>query len=478
MRLFGATLLKASAGSAIFIFGLLSVPTAPMAHASQKITPSDSSLLVQLGKQLFHDVTLSSPAGQACGSCHDPSAGFSYPNSRINEMYGPVPGALPYRSGFRKVPSMAYAAYLPTGLPTYNDTVLSYVGGLFFDGRVPDTYTQSQQPFLNPNEMNDVVHNVGSPALVVYKIETGPSANLFMQVYGSDVFQQPVDTVYGLMASAIVAYEQSTDVAPFSSKYDAYEAGLVQLSPMELEGLRIATGSISGRPGGIPYRINGHCSECHGIPQTKGDGPDLWTFSCYANLGSPKNPANPYYTETNQTWDPVGYNPQGASYIDFGLGDFLYPYYGLPSGDLDQDDPLAIDGTFKTPSLRNVDKRPNGSFIKCYMHNGCFKSLAQVVHFYNTRNLTTYPGEVIDFTQQNPYANLKGTPLWPEPEWPSPITLVNPQGLSSNGDGDGDEQIGNLQLSSYEEQCMVAFLKTLSDGYFDPSKVHGAARRP
>jgi cytochrome c peroxidase len=44
-------------------------------------------------------------------------------------------------------------------------------------------------------------------------------------------------------------------------------------------------------------------------------------------------------------------------------------------------------GKFKVPTLRNVDKRPNTSFVKAYGHNGYFKSLEDIVHFYNTRDV-------------------------------------------------------------------------------------------
>jgi cytochrome c peroxidase len=44
-------------------------------------------------------------------------------------------------------------------------------------------------------------------------------------------------------------------------------------------------------------------------------------------------------------------------------------------------------GKFKIPTLRNVDKRPNTSFVKAYGHNGYFKSLEDIVHFYNTRDV-------------------------------------------------------------------------------------------
>lgn len=38
---------------------------------------------------------------------------------------------------------------------------------------------------------------------------------------------------------------------------------------------------------------------------------------------------------------------------------------------------------FKTPTLRNVDKRPGKGFIKAYTYSGWFKSLESIVHFYD-----------------------------------------------------------------------------------------------
>jgi cytochrome c peroxidase len=34
-----------------------------------------------------------------------------------------------------------------------------------------------------------------------------------------------------------------------------------------------------------------------------------------------------------------------------------------------------------------VDKRPRPDFVKVYMHNGYLKSLKEVVHFYNRRDV-------------------------------------------------------------------------------------------
>jgi hypothetical protein len=90
------------------------------------------------------------------------------------------------------------------------------------------------------------------------------------------------------------------------------------------------------------------------------------------------------------------------------------------------------DGKHKVPSLRNVDKRPSKNFTKAYGHNGYFKSLEEIVHFYNTRDVA---------------------------DWPAPEVSTNVN----------DEELGNLGLTLQEEAAIVAFMKTLSDGY-DPDK--------
>ena len=115
----------------------------------------------------------------------------------------------------------------------------------------------------------------------------------------------------------------------------------------------------------------------------------------------------------------------------------------------------------KVPTLRNVDLRPSPGFVKPYMHNGVFKSLKEVIHFYNTRNLTT-AGEVIDLTLPDPYAGLVGTPLWPPPEVFSVTALANGQGFSAAEGG----LVGNLGLTDAEEDHLVAFMQALTDGYF------------
>src|SRR5664279_4845631 len=110
----------------------------------------------------------------------------------------------------------------------------------------------------------------------------------------------------------------------------------------------------------------------------------LFTDFTFDNLGVPKNPENPFY-KMDKVFLPDGspINPLGAAWIDPGLGGFLA---NQPNGEWQT---LADKnmGKFKVPTLRNVDKRPDNGFIKAYMHNGVFKSLKEVVHFYNTRDI-------------------------------------------------------------------------------------------
>ena len=103
--------------------------------------------------------------------------------------------------------------------------------------------------------------------------------------------------------------------------------------------------------------------------------PPNFTDFTYDNLGVPRNPLNPFYNETE-------WNPAGAAWVDTGLGGFLKT--AGYSGDVY----MAGWGKHKVPTLRNVDLRPANHFIKAYAHNGYFKSLEEIVHFYNTRDVS------------------------------------------------------------------------------------------
>ncbi len=127
------------------------------------------------------------------------------------------------------------------------------------------------------------------------------------------------------------------------------------------------------------FNGKGKCGLCH-LSEPGPDGePPLFTDFTYDNLGVPKNPANPFYGM------PKKWNPDGPNWIDQGLGGFL------KSAGYSPDVYGSELGKHKVPTLRNVDKRPSKGFVKAYGHNGFFKSLEEIVHFYNTRDVEAWP---------------------------------------------------------------------------------------
>jgi hypothetical protein len=125
------------------------LPPPPIPPNLIKLTPVE-----QLGKFMLYDHTLSNPSGYACATCHVLQTGFTGPNSEVNLFGGEQPGVVPGRFGNRKPQMYAYAAFAPVG-PVFFATKGVWVGGDFWDGRVPDLSGQAKQPPLNPNEMNN-----------------------------------------------------------------------------------------------------------------------------------------------------------------------------------------------------------------------------------------------------------------------------------------------------------------------------------
>jgi cytochrome c peroxidase len=296
-------------------------------------------------------------------------------------------------------------------------------------------------------------------ACVVYHLAQSPYRSLFEQVWGSQSFAvtwpsdtahlcaQPgstssanptvltlsdsdraqVTTTFHNMGLAMAAYEASPEVSQFSSKFDAVINGTAKFSSTEQQGYDLFTG-----------RAN--CSQCHAVAGAK----SMFTDFTAVNLGVPKNDQVPFYTENLP--DPYGYiaNPQGTAFVDTGVGGFLTSASNTNAA-WAKLAPSFV-GTFQVATLRNVALKTRRSFVKGYMHNGYFKSLAQVVHFYNTRDvLPTCPSSL-----GTEIGGDVGRLCWPAPE------------VSSNVN---HTQTGNLGLTPDEEASIVGFLQTLSDGY-------------
>lgn len=391
----------------------------PLALSKSVQAAIASADMVTLGEALFSDETLSLNGNQSCASCHDPAWGFTGPDSDLNAHGAVYPGSITDRFGNRKPPSSAYATQSPV---LHYDGDL-FIGGNFWDGRATGEILgnpaadQAQGPFLNPVEQA-----LPDMATVVSKVCTSPSyASLFTEVWGSEVCEPDyVAAAYDAIARSIAAFEASPSSNAFSSKFDAYLAGTADLTREEKKGLAL-------------FRGKGKCAKCHLIGRGGDKEPALFTDFTFDNLGIPRNPENPWYTM------PAEFNPDGESWVDYGLGAFLAsrPDYA----DLAED----FMGQHKVPTLRNVDRRPSAEDVKAFGHNGYFKSLEQIVHFYNTRDVKPpCPG---DYTAEDAIA----AGCWPAPEVAANVNT---------------KELGDLRLSPENERAIVAFLKTLSDGYF------------
>ena len=446
----------------------------------------------QLGKDIVFDITLSDPPGYACFTCHTPETGNASPlSSEVNAFFGIPSGVVPGRATNRKPMTYAMTAFCPIG-PYYDATAGVYIGGTFWDGRTPDEPHQATQPFIDANEMANLSTNGiqdpvagGYSALVVQKVQTGKYANLFKKVYGKDVFTKyTTQQLYTIITDAIGAYEASAEINPFNSKYDSSPYGvppqnLYTLSASEERG-RILYG-VGGNPSNDPLYGAAQCFQCHSsqtldIVQAETDGKETFTMFCFANIGVPKNPNNPYYENTDPVANPYGYNPLGTNYVDYGLGSNPNPapdgtvFYNTTPGDI-----LEFQGLFKAPSVRNSDKRPTPTFVRAYMHNGVFKSLEEVVNFYNKRNIAVNAaGQEVAFDlRQGPPSGYN--PLLPPPEVLDNVQnvagLTPAQAAAGSGTVATNGQVGNLQLTASQEADVVNFLMILTDGFTAPNPV-------
>lgn len=230
-----------------------------------------SSLLPieKLGKVIFFDHRLSSPPGQACASCHAPEAGWTPNRADIHAGGGMHPGAVIERFGNRKPPSAAYATLSPN--LHYDSTEGLFIGGNFWDGRATGwllgnpAADQAQGPFLNPVE-----HNNPDAQAVIKKVCEGEYGEQFREVFGNNICSNKIQA-YNAIAQAISAFENSTEVNAFSSKYDYYlqDPQRYPLSELELQGLKL-----------FEAENKGNCAACHpSQPGPNGEPPLFTDFS-------------------------------------------------------------------------------------------------------------------------------------------------------------------------------------------------------
>ncbi len=410
--------------------------------AAESLTPEE-----QLGKSIFFDENLSLNFNQSCATCHGPGVGFTGPSEFFNAGGGVYEGSVAGRFGARKPPAAAYATTSPIFHYAVEKKDELFIGGNFWDGRATGeklgnpAADQAQGPFLNPVEQG-----LTDSACVVYRV-CNPTALadypvLFDDIYpgGCDIMW-PMDVqavcateggmlmldstmraraemAYDNAALAIAAYEGSPEVNAYSSKFDYVMAGLADFTKDEKKGFGIFNGK-------------GECVDCHILGNGPG-GESLFTDYSFDNLGFPPNPDNPVYNV-----DP--------DFVDLGLGGYLMTlsgeWYEMAEDNM---------GKHKVPTLRNVNKAPYPGFVKAFGHNGYFKTLAGIVHFYNTRDIKEECDD--PFTTA---AMAMAMDCWPEPEVDENVN---------------DEELGDLRLSAKQEVQLVEFLKTLDDGWMPPAE--------
>jgi cytochrome c peroxidase len=446
-----------------------------------------------LGELMQYDKNISPNRNIACASCHMPYVAFSGPIPSVNLTMVAYPGTVHFRAGKRTAQRYTYSPFFP--VLQFNEEQGLFFGGNFWDSRAtgyllrnPDAH-QAQGPPVDTQEM-------GNPdtACITFKLSRSVYRPLFELVWGKGSFDInfPPDTneicaipggaavfqgnttpvnlspadrtrsnaVYDHWGQSLDAYEQSVQVSAFSSKFDAYLKGNYTLTPTEQAGYDL-------------FRGKANCNSCHldgrGTALTAGQSDNSMAaqvdplFTCFgsANEGLPLNPRNAFYYQT--TPDPFGFigNPFGFGYRDLGLGTFLRSGPGSwpnPNKTWRQFAPLN-DGMMQVSSARNVamvppqcptTEAPGPYFQKEFFHNGYIKSLKQLVHFYNTRDK---PGFAYNVTSGHcPEGTIEKVDCWPRPEVPNNVDMTT----------------GNLGLTDEEENQVVAYLQTLTDGFTRP----------
>jgi cytochrome c peroxidase len=462
------------------------------------LAPNGYDAIRILGGLLNFDENMSPFRNEACAFCHLPYVAFSGPIPSVNLTMVAYPGSFHYRAAKRTAQRYTYSHSFP--VLNFNTTQQLFFGGNFWDGRAtgmklqtPDA-EQAQGPPVDPGEMN-----LPDTACIAWRLSEASYRPLFELVWGADfdinwpsnteqicstpqgafpttttpVTLSPQDrtkatNIYDHWGQSLSFLERSPDVSPFTSKFDFF-----------LKGTPGATLTADEMAGFVLFNGKGNCNSCHtdgrsttltpGQTDTGNAASVQPMFTChgFANEGLPLNPRISLFYESKP--DAFGFtiNPDGMRYRDLGIGTFLRSGpQTFPDPNQPQWLPLAagVDGQMQVMTARDVAMTPPACptteagtgkpyFQKEFFHNGYIKSLKQLVHFYNTRDFQTTPvGVSYAFPVTSghcPPGTVERVTCWPQPEVPNNLDMTT----------------GALGLTDTEENQIVAFLQTLTDGY-------------
>ena len=379
----------------VSVLGSMTLAALPPAPSDPSNAVESNSKAIELGRRLFSDTRLSRNSQVSCASCHSPD----------NQFQDGRPVGQGVGTGARRTMPIAGAAHSPW---------------LFWDGRKDSLWSQALGP------LEDAVEHGGNrlqfarvlndgykaeyevlfgrmPDLAGLPEHASPLGNSSLQAAWSAIpssRRDDVNRVFANLGKAIAAYERTIRLG--ESRFDEYvmavqagdAAGLQVLTPQEVNGLRLFTGK-------------GQCSTCHNGP--------LFSDQAFHNTGVPlRDSARPDRGRALATAKVAAdeFNCLGR-YSD------AKPDACAELRFMASDGP-ALEGAFKTPSLRNVALRSP------YMHAGQFATLADVISHYVH----------------------------------SPAAVVGHSELAHHGKGHAERQ--RIRLSEQEARDLEAFLKSLS----------------
>jgi cytochrome c peroxidase len=365
--------------------------------------------LSRLGRSLFSDPSLSASGRLACATCHDPGHAYGPANALAVQLGGKDMR----QPGGRAVPSLKYLQVDPPFSEHYHDSDdegddtidNGPTGGLTWDGRVDRGRDQARIPLLSPFEMANT-----TAADVVERVRRGSHAAELRRIFG-DTISADRERAFAGITEALEAFQQDyREFYPYNSKYDAYLAGNATLTDEEARGL-----SVFNDP------TKGNCAHCHLSARGKDGTPPQFTDYGLIALGVPRNRDIPANSDPN--------------YFDLGA-------CGPLRTDLSTRSEYC--GYFRSPSLRNVALR------QTFFHNGAVHTLREAIAFYVERDIN--PGK---WYPRDARGQLQKFDDLPE-QYRDNVNMEPPFG-GKPGDAP--------PLSASEIDDIVAFLKTLTDGY-------------
>ena len=365
----------------------------------------------EVGRSIFFDANLSNPPGTSCASCHDPGRAFA---GNHGSLSGVAQGSRPGHFARRNSPSVLYLKYVPPfhfALEDDDDVTESPIGGLSWNGRADTVAEFVRLPLFDADEMN-----LKSEAEVASKLRAAPyEADLVREYPGG--LDTPASAMKAL-GEALQAFLTSETMSPFTSKFDEFLRHRVELSALEMKGLKA-----------FVDRQKGACNQCHLMYEhANRPASSLFTTYFYDAVAVPRNGA-------------IAANADAKRY-DLGLCERKQKK--IPSSD------AKWCGSFRIPSLRNVAVRQR------FMHNGAFTSLRQAVSFYATRSTNPELWYPLGAQYDDVPAQYRGN--------------VNVMSFPYNR-----PRGAKPALDDEDIDAIVAFLGTLTDALYAPPRVEATA---